>query len=156
MSYNFNDFLRLCDMYSDRGYDEHVKQAKEAVRYIENMVGSRHGRTMAVAFVTSLLASVTSADGFVSSREYNFFLEVTGYKQITKLNLANMKMDLIERGTDPDFMFMDEWRDGNYDRFYFGCQMMYLGLCTAASDGRINDDEARFLYLSVPAPGYND
>lgn len=156
MSYDFNHFTKVCDMYSDHDRDYLVRQAKESVKYIEGMVASRNGRAAAMGLVVALFATVCSADGFVSSSEYSFFREVTGYTQITKLNLANMRMDLIERGTDPDFMFMDEWKRGNYDKFYFGCQMMYLGLCIAACDGRINDDEARFLYLSVPAPEYND
>lgn len=154
--YGYDQFLKLCEMYSDRGYDYCVKQAKESVKYIENMVGSRRGRTTGMGFILGLMGSIAGADGYVTRGEWRFFCEVTGYNNVSYDDFSCTRMDLIERGVDPDFFFMDEWKSGNYDEFYLGCQMLYLGLCTAACDGRINEDEAKYLYLSVPAPEYND
>lgn len=143
---------KLFDMYEtfSQGYIKNI--AKDSGTRLVRRIGSRRDQQYGIDFITVFCGCISRLKGFPYA-EYEFFKEVTGittvsyeeYQRMTELN-----------GVDSTLMEMKKYSETAYFDISFDCDLMFLGLCMCAFDGKVSYEEREFMIKYVPMPSYTD
>lgn len=143
---------KLFDMYEtfSKGYIKQI--AKDSGTRLVRRISGRRDNQYGIDFITVFCGCISRINGYPYA-EYEFFKEVTGintvsydeYKRMTEIN-----------GNDATLMEMKVYSETVYFDISFDCDLMFLGLCMCAFDGKVSNREREHMIQYVPMPSYTD
>lgn len=143
---------KLFDMYETFSEGYLTSLASEAGKTLVRRISGRRDKEYAWDFITVFCSVLTSINKEPSMKEYNFYLKVTGllcsYEQFCKMAKLN--------GDHNTLIEMKNYSQTVYFDSSFDADLMLLGLCMCAIDGKISYDQREHMIRYVPMPGFTD
>jgi hypothetical protein len=142
----------LFDMYETFSKDYLRSLAKEKGRTLLNRISGRKDKQYAIDFLTVFCGAIAEHHGF-GYDEYDLFVKSTGITTVSYDEFVRMTR---LNGTATTLYQMKTFGKDFYFDLSFDFDLMILGLCMCAIDGKITFIEREHMINWVPMPSYTD